>query len=118
MDGAIPITSNMHWKVAKKLWLQCKEMEDELFKSPLHGMHKIVDDGIERSLKDAKALAAEHVLCPCPKENYRSEPQWIDLDAQTMLKVDVDKGIDQLLTPKELYKSRVMYQEACLLTTF
>lgn len=77
----------------------------------------MVEDGIKRTLENAKALACDQVLQPWP-EKICSETQWIDTDAKTLLESDVNEGIDLKMTPQELYNSWLKYQNACALEVF
>ena len=118
-DGAIPITDETAWKDAKALRTAYTEMTDDLFKSRLNGMHVLLKEKLKKALEDDKALQQDRLIHPRPEKNFRGEVQWIDSDARTLLEIDVANGVHKEMTPLEMYKSRLQYQEAChLLETF
>ena len=113
--GLIPPT--MDAATARKKREAYEAIEYTLWKSRFDGMRKIVDEKLARAKSDKEDLESDLALYIRPTHNARGEPDWNYHEAADLLEIDVDDGKHENKTPKELWHSRLQYQDFSL-TTF
>jgi hypothetical protein len=64
-----------------------------------------------RAADEHAALIHDRINFPRPSHNHRGEPQWHGSDAERLLKFDVAAKNHEIMTPRQLYGTRISYQE-------
>lgn len=86
----------------------------ETFRDNLNKLRKKVKAKKTRSELDSLALRHDRKSHPKPEKNNRGEPRWEGSEAERLLKLDVDNGKHNTMTPQNLHKSRNEYEDYAL----
>ena len=82
----------------------------ENFRSNLRSLRKKVGEKRQRAIEEEAALDHDRNLFPMSAYNQGGQPRWEGSNAEGLLKLDMNQGLHSILTPRELWGSRVEYQ--------
>jgi hypothetical protein len=91
---------------------------NKIFPSRLRAIQKQHVEKSRRAEDSSAALAHDRLLLPAPAHNHRGEPRWQGSEAERFLKLDVAENRHQLMKPRQLYDSRVVYHSNYPLEVF
>ena len=82
----------------------------EFFSKCLSTMRASMQQQHSNSHQDAIAYAHDRVLYPTPTHNPNGILRWEGSDAETLLRADVEAGVHNAMTPKQMY----LHQNKCI----
>lgn len=110
-DGTIPLDAkDMPPQTVYLQRPEFSEIQYERFRTNLNDMRKNIRAKKTHAASDSVALAHDRAIHPKKPLNHRGEPRWEGSEAERLLKVDIDNGMNEGQTPSELWKSREEYQ--------
>jgi hypothetical protein len=113
--GTIPLdASDMAPDVVYLQHPEFATFQYEKFRDNLNKLRKKIKGKKTRSELDSLALQRDRKSHPKPEKNNRGEPRWEGSEAERLLKLDVDNGKHNAMTPRNLHKSRKEYQDYAL----
>ena len=82
----------------------------EFFTKRLQNIRANIRQQHSNSHQDAIAYAHDRVLYPTPTHNVNGILRWEGSEAETWLQTDVEAGVHNAMTPKQMYLSQPAYQ--------
>jgi hypothetical protein len=87
-----------------------QEYEIRNFKTNLRNLLATVRRNEERAQLDSTSVASFREINPRQEVTRQGYPYWDTSVARTMLSIDIDDGLNQTMTPSQLYNMREEYQ--------
>ena len=110
-NGKIPLDGRvMNARAVQQTRPEYMLYELEFFAKRLAGMRKQMRQQNNHSNEDAAAYAHDRLLFPTPTHNPNGVLRWEGSEAERWLKTDMATGMNNLMTPQEMYLSRPSYQ--------
>lgn len=115
-DGTIPLDAeDMGPQTVYMQRPEFAEIPYNRFRDRLNNMRKTIRLSKMQASSDGNALAHDRVAHPKRLTNHRGERRWEGSDAEWLLKLDIENGKNDGLTPSAFWQSRSEYQEYSLL---
>ena len=87
-----------------------KEFPYKNFVTNLRNLRKAVRHSKDSAAFDSRALQNDNRLYPTAAITARGHPPWHGPEAERLLNEDFEKGLEELMAPKDLWLSRSKYQ--------
>ena len=110
VSGAIPLESS-EMKPCD-VYMQRHEFSSfdyQHFRDRLRELRKNILAQKDRAISDCEAFIHDRQMYPKPDENHRGDPRWEGSEAERLLRLDMDAGLHNIMKPKDLYQTRVEY---------
>ena len=111
MNGVVPLSGYvMNGRKVQQTRPEYMAYDLEFFNDRLQTMRANMRKQHNNSQQDAIAYAHDRVMYPTPTHNANGILRWEGSEAETLLRTDVDSGVHNAMTPKQMYLSRPAYQ--------
>ena len=111
MNGVVPLSGYvMNARRVQQTRPEYMAYDLEFFSKRLSTMRANMRQQHSNSHQDSMAYAHDRVMYPTPTHNPNGILRWEGSDAETLLRADVEAGVHNAMTPKQMYLSRPAYQ--------
>jgi len=114
LSGKIPLDSES--MTPQEAYLQRPEYADsdpnyKRFPNRLRALREQLLSKNDRADADREAFLHDRKLHPKPARNHRGELRWEGSEAERLLRLDMDAGKHETMTPMQLHQSRKEYND-------
>lgn len=92
--------------------------DKDRYQTRIKTIREAIDRRYDWAKQDHTSIQNDNALHPKKATNVRGEKRWDGSDAQRLLKIDMEAGIHEQMSPQELHNSRPEYYEDFSLKVF
>jgi hypothetical protein len=111
MDGVVPLSGYvMNASKVQQTRPEYMAYDLDFFNTRLQTMRANMRKQHTNSQQDAISYAHDRLMFPTPTHNPNGILRWEGSEAETLLRTDIEAGVHNAMTPKQMYLSRPKYQ--------